>query len=84
SREQIAVLLYKYALYMGYDTELAYTDLSAYTDIGSVSGYAETAVRWAIENGIISGSGSRLDPQGVATRAQAAALLERFVTKFCS
>lgn len=84
SREQIAVLLYKYALYMGYDTELAYTDLSAYTDIGSVSGYAETAVRWAVENGIISGSGSRLDPQGVATRAQAAALLERFVTKFCS
>jgi hypothetical protein len=82
SREQTAVLLFKYAFNMGYDTGLAYKDLSAYTDFGSVSGYAETAVRWAVENGIMSGSYGRLDPQGVVTRAQAAALLERFVSKF--
>ena len=83
NREQIAVLLYKYAYYKGYNTGLAYSDLSAYTDLGSVSGYAETAMRWAVENGIITGSEGRLDPQGIATRAQAATLLERFVSKFC-
>lgn len=83
SREQTAVLLFEYAFYMGYDTGLAYTDLSAYTDFDSVSGYAETAVRWAVENGIMSGSDGRLDPQGVVTRAQAAVLLDRFVSKFC-
>ncbi len=84
NREQIAVLLYKYAQFRGYDTGLAYSDVSSYTDFSSVSAYAETAVRWAIEQGIIIGSGGRLDPQGVASRAQAATLLERFVSKFCS
>jgi hypothetical protein len=84
NREQIAVLLYKYALFKGYNTALAYSDISAYTDFGSVSGYAETAVRWAVEQGLLIGSGGRLDPQGIASRAQAATLLERFVSKFCS
>jgi hypothetical protein len=83
SREQIAVLLYKYALFRGYDTGLAYLDLTAYTDFGSISDYAETAVRWAVENGILTGVDGHLDPQGVASRAQAAALLQRFVAKFC-
>ncbi len=83
NREQVAVLLYRYALYRGYDTALANSDLSAYTDFGLVSGYAETAVRWAVENSIMTGSGGRLDPKGIASRAQAAVLLERFVSKYC-
>ena len=52
----------------------------AYTDADSVSSWAEPAMRWAVENGIITGvTESTLVPQGTATRAQCAAMLMRFV-----
>lgn len=52
----------------------------AYTDANSVSSWAEPAMRWAVENGIITGvTESTLVPQGTATRAQCAAMLMRFV-----
>ena len=52
----------------------------AYTDADSVSSWAEPAMRWAVENGIITGvTESTLEPQGTATRAQCAAMLMRFV-----
>ena len=51
----------------------------AYTDADSVSSWAEPAMRWAVENGIITGvTESTLVPQGTATRAQCAAMLMRF------
>ena len=51
----------------------------AYTDADSVSSWAEPAMRWAVENGIITGvTESTLVPQGTATRAQCAAILMRF------
>ena len=54
--------------------------LGKYTDAGSVSGYAVEAMSWAVENGIITGaSETTLAPQGSATRAQAAAMLMRFI-----
>lgn len=84
TREQIAVMFYRYAQFKGYNTALANSDLSAYTDFNKVSGYAETAMRWAVENGIITGSGGRLNPLGLATRAEAASMLQRFVTTFNS
>ena len=58
-------------------TELA--DLSAFTDTDKISGYAITALRWANAAGIVGGYGDgTLLPRGNATRAQAAALLQRF------
>lgn len=52
----------------------------AYTDADSVSSWAEPAMRWAVENGIITGvTESTLVPQGTATRAQCATMLMRFV-----
>ena len=54
--------------------------LSAYTDASSVSDYAETAMAWAVENGIITGmTDTTIEPQGTATRAQCAAMLMRFI-----
>ena len=51
----------------------------AYTDADSVSSWAEPAMRWAVENGIVTGvTDSTLAPQGTATRAQCAAMLMRF------
>ncbi len=82
TREQIAVLLCRYAQYKGYGTDLLGQDLSSYPDLGNVSSYAETAVRWAVEQGIITGSDGRLDPAGPATRAQVATMLQRFITTF--
>lgn len=75
TREQLATMLWRYAG----EPESDY-GLSAFTDAGSVSDYAETAMAWAVENGIISGmTETTIAPQGTATRAQCAAMLMRFV-----
>ncbi|MEN6312953.1 MAG: YDG domain-containing protein [Clostridiaceae bacterium] len=80
SREQLAVMLYNYARYKGLDVTVADSGvLNAYTDADSVSSWAEDAMKWAVSLGIISGDGTGLDPQGNATRAQIAVMLQRFV-----
>lgn len=82
TREQMAVTLYRYARYKGYDVS-AWGDLSAYTDGQAVSGWAGDAMRWAIGEGLVTGISSRipfLDPAGHATRAQVATILMRFRT----
>ena len=54
--------------------------ISEFTDGSSVSDYAADAVTWALSEGILTGMGDGiLAPQGTATRAQAAAMLMRFV-----
>lgn len=56
-------------------------DLSAYTDAGSVSAYAEKAVQWCVKNGILTGkTSSTLAPKATATRAECAAMLQRFAS----
>jgi hypothetical protein len=82
TREQFATVLYRYAAYKEYDVSGS-ADLSGYTDAGQISGYALTAMKWTNENGIINGTSSTtLSPQGGATRAQAAAMLHRFMVNF--
>lgn len=76
TREQLAAMLYRYA---GEPDGAA--DLSAYTDAGSVSAYAEQAVQWCVKNGILTGkTSSTLAPQATATRAECAAMLQRFAS----
>ena len=80
SREQLAVMLYNYAKYKGLTiTVTSGGVLDSYSDAGSVSEWAEDAINWAVSLGIISGDGVNLDPQGNATRAQIAAMLQRFI-----
>ena len=56
-------------------------DLSAYADAGSVSAYAEKAVQWCVKNGILTGkTSSTLAPKATATRAECAAMLQRFAS----
>lgn len=82
SREQLAVMLYRYAKARGLSVT-ATGDLSAFRDNSGVSGWAAEAVRWAVGAGIISGRGNGvLDPGGEATRAEVAAIIQRFVTAF--
>lgn len=74
TRGQLAAMLYRYA---GEPSVSA--DLSAYTDAVSISPYAEKAVEWCVAKGILSGkSATRLAPQDTATRAECAAMLQRF------
>lgn len=76
TREQLAAMLYRYA---GEPDGAA--DLSAYADAGSVSAYAEKAVQWCVKNGILTGkTSSSLAPKATATRAECAAMLQRFAS----
>lgn len=78
TREQMAVILYRYAQYKGYDVSRR-ADLSGFTDAGKVSGWAADAVSWANAWGLINGVGNNtLLPGGSATRAEAAAIFMRF------
>ena len=81
TREQMALILYGYAQYKGYDVS-AGGELSSFTDGASTSGWAAEAVRWAVGSGLLSGKGGGvLDPQGTATRAEVASILMRFAQK---
>lgn len=79
TREQLAAMLMNYAAWKGEDVS-ARADLSSYNDAASVSSWAVETVQWAVAEGLISGMpGNLLEPQGSATRAQVAAILERFL-----
>ncbi len=82
TREQIAVILFRYAAYKNCDTTGA-VDLSKFSDSDKISPWAKQALAWAnaeeLINGMQSGEQKLLDPQGNATRAQAAAILMRYV-----
>jgi hypothetical protein len=74
TREQLATLLYRYA-----DSPTAHGILN-FTDNADISGYASTAIVWAVNNGIMTGyPGGTLNPQGNATRAEVASMIRRFI-----
>lgn len=82
TREQFATILYRYARAMGYNTA-ARGDLTAFTDLSSISPYAGEAMAWAVGAGLLSGMGDgTVNPQGTATRAQMATILTRFCKTF--
>ena len=80
TREQFAATLYRYAQYKGYDVSISEnTNIQSFADFDAISEYAITAMQWTFDKGIITGiSATTLEPQGIATRAQAAAMLQRF------
>jgi hypothetical protein len=78
TREQLATILWRYAKHKGIDVSVGEnTAILGYTDAADVSGYAVPAMQWACGAGIISGIGGSLVPNGSATRAQTAVILER-------
>ena len=78
TREQLAVILYRYATYQGYDVSQQ-ADLSGFVDAGTISTYAQEALSWASAQGLVLGfEDDSLRPQGNASRAQIAAVLMRF------
>lgn len=81
TREQLAIMLYNYAKYKGKNGK-APTEISKYIDYKKVNDYAIESVKWAISNKIISGkeNGTKIEPQGNATRAEAAAMIQNYLT----
>lgn len=75
TREQLATMLWRNAGAPG-----TTADISAFSDSGRLSGYALEAVGWAYANGILQGTGGRLNPRDVASRAEVAAMLERVLS----
>ncbi len=79
TREQMALILHRYAQYKGYDVSRT-TALSAYTDASGISSYAQIAMKWANAEELITGrTTTTLAPAGSATRAEVASILMRFV-----
>lgn len=72
TREQMALILYNYAKTVGCDLSAPDGQLEKFSDGHKTSGYARTAMKWAISHNIFNGSGGKLMPQGTATRAQVA------------
>ncbi|MCR5825642.1 MAG: S-layer homology domain-containing protein [Oscillospiraceae bacterium] len=81
TREQLVVMLYRYAQIKGFDTS-AKAKLGAYQDAASVHSWATDAMQWAVGSELINGSNNLLMPRGTTTRAQLAAILMRFCENY--
>lgn len=79
TREQLAQFFYNYSKIKTYGAENL-ADLSKYTDVSRVSDWALTAVRWAVGNGLISGtSATALSPKATASRAEVAVIILKYL-----
>lgn len=83
TREQMVVILWRFAGYKGYDRS-ATANLSSFTDAGNVSDWAVTAMQWAVGSGIITGknNNTQLDPQGQLNKAEASTIYMRFMQTY--
>jgi len=84
TRQELALMLYKYAEYKGKDVSLdGSVDLNVYPDNSDASSWATTALEWSVQNGLISGvaSGNEvvLSPKGTATRAMVAQIMVNYL-----
>lgn len=79
TREQLAVFLWRYAQYKG--LEIAQGVTGGFSDAGKISTWAEDGMKHAVGAGLLAGKdGGLLDPGGIATRAELAAILQRLNT----
>jgi len=79
TREQLAAMIWKYA---GSPAAADSQGLASFKDAEEISAYAQNALAWANQKGIINGKcGTLLDPKGPATRAEAAQIMQNFLQK---
>jgi len=79
TREQIITMLHRYAAFKQYDVTAPNVVNASFDDFDNISAWALAPMRWAIRNGLIYGFDGHLQPHNTATRAEAAALLTRFM-----
>ncbi len=79
TREQIAAIMFRYAQYKGMDAVTLEENLH-FTDADEISEYAVSAMNWAVGTGLMKGkSATTINPKDNATRAEIAAILQRFI-----
>ena len=83
TRQELVTMLYRYAQIKGYDGSVGEsTNILSYVDAASISEYAMSAFQWACGSGLTEGDeNGALTPLATATRAQAAAMIMRFLSK---
>ncbi len=78
TREQLVSMLYRYRQLTA-ATPAKIDALNAFKDASGISSWAAEPMRWAVTNGIVTGtSATKLSPDGTANRAQMATILMRF------
>jgi len=86
TREQLAQMFYKYAVYKGYDTKIVEGSgkrVNEFPDAEKVSSWAVNPLNWALSRGIMSGTGKgTLNPKGSATRVESATMLRNFMNAY--
>ena len=80
-REELARMIYMYAQLKGYKTDKDDTAIDKFSDAGKVSPWAKDAMNWAVSQGVMGGKGGKLDPQGMATRAECASMIKNMIEK---
>lgn len=82
TREQTATIIYRYVAYKGYSTEVKNTEaFERFEDGKKVSDYAREAMLWACSEGVIKGTGQKLEASKKATRAQVAQIIKNFTER---
>lgn len=81
TREQMAVMMYRYAEYKGFSVS-AESGLRGFPDKDKVSEFAEKEMKWAVGSGLIKGDNGLLNPQGTTSRAVGATIINRFLTNY--
>ena len=80
NREQLAVILYRYAEYRGMEVSVGEdTNILSYSDMLQWSDWAVSALQWAVGSGLLdTKDGGRLGARDTVTQSEAAAALKRF------
>jgi hypothetical protein len=85
TREQLALMMFRYAKFKGYKVDKT-SDFAGLTNANQVASWSKDGVSWAVGTGLISGINKGgikdLAPQGNASRAQVAAILQRFCEEY--
>lgn len=81
NRAQVAVMLYRYAVWAEMDTTQGGMAIREFEDYADIPEYALEPMGWAVNAGILVGSDNRLTPNADCTRAQIAAILHRVLGK---
>ena len=82
TREQLATFFYRFADFENPDPIEITGELTGFTDADQVASYATDAMKWAIGEGLISGTTeTTLSPKATATRAQVATILMRYTAE---
>ncbi len=80
TREQLAVMLARYAKLIGMDTKADVKALDQFADGDTTGSWAADGVAWCVAKGILKGKGqNNLDPTAKVTRAEVAVMLDRFI-----